>query len=324
VVKSWKPRDTHLAELFGASANRSVQAALGASEDDIPQPILDWLARLRLLYGVPFEYLVADARMMPTESIRFFFVDRNWTDRLVDGAMSIGSSSSRHLVQNAVAARAVRRGVDRAEPRLRAQLRNKPAPEAAVEDGLISGFLLRSIAVSGWPGIEAAAYTDAKRTQPLDLVRIDRLAPDLLFCLFTGDAIPACVLVREPPETLHFGVQTQDQSKRYAFLRGLGYGNFRAGYQLPEKPPPTQSIMMRGDGSSGVIDVWNTVNSTTPPGFVKTLTDKGVLNPATTFGGAEFAVEMVRSAGEQPFVHGTSALPKAEQRQLTFFLRGRA
>jgi hypothetical protein len=322
VVKSWKRRDTHLAELFGASADRSVQAALGASEDDIPQPILDWLARLRLLYGVPFEYLVADARMMPTESIRFFFVDRNWTDRLVDGAMSIGSSSSRHLVQNAVAADGVRRGVDRAEPCVRAQLRNKPPPEGAVEDGLISGFLLRSIAVSGWPGIEVAAYTDVARTQPLQLVRIDRLAPDLLFCLFSGSAVPACVLVREPPETLHFGVQTQDQSQHYAFLRGLGYGGFPAGVQLPDRS--TQSIMMRGDGSSGVIDVWNTVNSTTPPGFAKTLTDKGVLNPAITFGGAEFAVEMVRSAGEQPFVHGTAALPKAERRRLTFFLRGRA
>jgi hypothetical protein len=73
-----------------------------------------------------------------------------------------------------------------------------------------------------------------------------------------------------------------------------------------------------------VVDVWNTVNSTTLPGFVKTLTDKGILDPATTFGGAEFAVEMVRSAGQQPFQHGVASLPPAEQRSLTFFLRGEA
>jgi hypothetical protein len=320
-MKSWKPHADYLTELFGASANRPLQAELTGDADDVPQPILDWLARLRLLYGVPFEYLVADARMMPTETIRFFFVDRNWTDRLVDGALSIGTSSSRHFAQNALAAGAVRAGVDRAEPRLRAQLRNRKPPPQAVEDGLISGFLLRSIAVSGWPGIEVAAYADVGRTQPLDLVRIDRLAPDLLFVLFSGTAVPACVLVREPPETLHFGVQTTGQS-HYAYLRGLGYAGYKAGFQLPDKS--TQAIAMRGDGTSGVIDVWNTVNSTAPSGFVPTLTTKGVLPAGGQFGGAEFAVEMVRSAGEQPFVHGTTALPKAERRSLTFFLRGEA
>jgi len=321
VVKSWEPRANHLAELFSASADRSVQADLAGAGDDIPKPIADWLARLRLLYGVPFECLVADARMMPTETIRFFFIDRNWTDRLVEGAMSIGTSSTRHLVHAAVAGSAVRRAADRAEPRLRAQLRNKPEPEDAVEGGLISGFLLRSVAVSGWPGIEALAYTDVERKQPLQLMRIDRLSADLLFCLFTGSAIPACVLVREPPETLHFGVQTIDQS-HLAYLRGLGYGGYAAGFQLTDGS--MQKVAVRGDGSSGVVDVWNTVNSTTLPGFVKTLTDKGILDPATTFGGAEFAVEMVRSAGQQPFQHGVASLPPAEQRSLTFFLRGEA
>jgi hypothetical protein len=319
LVKSWEPRANHLAELFSASADRSVQAELAAPDVDIPKPIEDWLARLRLLYGVPFECLVADARMMPTETIRFFFIDRNWTDRLVDGAMSIGGSSTRHFVHAAVAGTTVHRAADRAEPRLRAQLRNKPEPaKVVVEGGLISGFLLRSVAVSGWPGIEALAYLDEARTQPLDLVRIDRLSADLLFCLFTGTGVPACVLVREPPETLHFGVQLNHQ----AFLRGLGYGGYAAGVQLTDDS--TQTIALRGDGSSGVIDVWNTVNSTTLPGFVKTLTDKGVLDPKTTFGGAEFAVEMVRSAGQQPFVHGVAAMPPAEHRNLTFFLRGEA
>jgi len=319
-VKSWKPRSDHLPDLFGASVDRAVQAEL--SDDDVPAPILEWLARLRLLYGVPFEYLVADARMMPTETIRFFFVDRNWTDRLVDGAISIGASSSRHFTQNAVSRDAVRRGADQAEARLRSQLRDKPPPDTVIEDGLISGFLLRSIAVSGWPGIEVAAFTDVARTDPLQLVRIDRLAPDLLFCLFTGNAVPACVLVNEPPETLHFGVQTENQTQHYAYLRGLGYGTFTAGVQLPTKQK--QPIAMRGDGSSGVIDVWNTVNATSPSGFVKSLTDDKVLPPGAAFAGAEFAVEMVRSAGRQPFVHGITTLQKAEQRNLTFFLRGEA
>ena len=63
-MKSWRPRSNHLTELFSASTNRSVQAELAGGEDDIPPEILDWLARLRLLYGVPFEYLVADDELL--------------------------------------------------------------------------------------------------------------------------------------------------------------------------------------------------------------------------------------------------------------------
>ena len=50
----------------------------------------DWLARLFLLYGVPFDYLVSDAAMLPHHSIRFFTVDPVWMRYLIQGAVSIG------------------------------------------------------------------------------------------------------------------------------------------------------------------------------------------------------------------------------------------
>ncbi len=48
----------------------------------VPPDVVRFLARLRLLEGVPFNYLVPDATMLPLESIRFFYVDRNWLDAL--------------------------------------------------------------------------------------------------------------------------------------------------------------------------------------------------------------------------------------------------
>ena len=65
-----------------------------------PQPGTDaeqvamWLTRLHELHGVPFNYLVPDAEMLPAESIRFFQVDNNWIEALLDGAYSIGFAAS--------------------------------------------------------------------------------------------------------------------------------------------------------------------------------------------------------------------------------------
>ena len=57
----------------------------------VPAEIVRFLARLRLLEGVPFSYLVPDAELIPTETIRFFYLDRNATDALVQGALSVGT-----------------------------------------------------------------------------------------------------------------------------------------------------------------------------------------------------------------------------------------
>ena len=51
-----------------------------ASSPTAPPPAMvsEWLARLRLLKGVPFPHLVPDEAMLPPESVRFFQLDFNW------------------------------------------------------------------------------------------------------------------------------------------------------------------------------------------------------------------------------------------------------
>jgi hypothetical protein len=57
----------------------------------LPTDARSWLAALRLLSGVPFQHIVADERLLPPESARFFYIDRGWTDALIQGALSVGA-----------------------------------------------------------------------------------------------------------------------------------------------------------------------------------------------------------------------------------------
>jgi len=63
------------------------QATAMDPEARLPAYATAFLAHLRLLVGVPFEYLVPDTAMLADESIRFFHLDRSWTDRVVDGVL---------------------------------------------------------------------------------------------------------------------------------------------------------------------------------------------------------------------------------------------
>ena len=151
-------------------------------------PIADWLARLMLLEQVPFAYLVAHPQLLPVESARFFSVDRNWIGALVDGALSVGVQSSRDSWFQQV--------VQQIAPD--AALRRMGGPKA------MSGLLVRSALVAGWPALEVEAT--AKGT-PATLLRSERMAPSVLLCLFDG--VPDTVRLRSPHQTLHFGTNAR-------------------------------------------------------------------------------------------------------------------
>jgi hypothetical protein len=182
-----------------------------AADETVPESMRNFLARLRLLYGVPFNYLVPDSRLLPVESIRFFYIDRNFTDRLVDGALSVGKATTREFVHAKAMNGDVRARVDEEEQLLRQQLRGIMAERHALPaPPELTGLLLRSRAVSGWPGLEVKAYrgtrpsTDTGGGTKLTLLRMDRLAPDVMLCIFDG--VPTRVDIEEPREGIQFGV----------------------------------------------------------------------------------------------------------------------
>lgn len=179
----------------------------------IAKQLIEWIARLVLLYPVPFHYLVPHQSLLPSESLRFFHLDDNWVDALLDGALSIAirgvddqSKASRAAMQSALSKIVY-------QHRLRLQGKD---PEWEPSESYMatpkSGFLLRSRMVTGWPGVEVTAKTNAKPDNTLpDILRFEQIADGVLFCLARGTIEE--VRFREPREGITFGVGSNGKLK---------------------------------------------------------------------------------------------------------------
>jgi len=189
--------------------------------DDRWEKVTDWLARLRVLEGVPFTYLVPFEEMLPNETIRFFHIDRNWLDALVDGAMSAGRIGSEDAGYDAERYEAIMNELHKKERDQRPYSQELwgvgEFPESRdITGGTLTGFLLRSSAVRHWPGIEVSAYhsTTGQVTYAIEdripTIRQERLSESVLLCIFNGT--PNHVRLQEPYEGIQIGVDSDQAS----------------------------------------------------------------------------------------------------------------
>nr|WP_026179849.1 hypothetical protein [Hahella ganghwensis] len=294
-MKSWMNRSS----LHESIVNKMVAASQTPDKKPVlTDSIAQWLAQLTLLYGVPTSYLTPDVRMLPNESMRFFFLDRNWLDRLVDGALSVGVLSTQTSLFNEVFFEDIYQQIDLAQQKLRAQLKNQEPNSSGNVGGPITGLLFRSQVVSGWPGLEV--YASAQGAA-LPMLRMDRLAPSVLLCLFDG--VPDDVDFVEPSEALHFGITREKGASDFKVsLRGLGLPTveeYPPGKQIPDPQTPGAFLTAPGNlrannSQPGVVDIQGLVSSietSMPQGAL----DKGKIEP----GG--FAVQLVQGAGKQSY-----------------------
>jgi hypothetical protein len=208
-----------------------------APEAGMPPYMESFLAHLRLLVGVPFDYVVPDARLLPDESIRFFYLDRSWTDRLVDGAIAVGKIGTREQAHHQAHGPAVHQQLDQTERIVRRLQINVPGSTfsdlKSANDGdqkpgdIVTGFLLRSAAVVGWPQMDVRAYdsdisdvphafdpSDPKVQQhQLQTLRLELLSPSVMIALFQG--IPKLVILEEPHHSVQFGILDPQQNGNF-------------------------------------------------------------------------------------------------------------
>lgn len=296
-MKTWKSRGSLHAELlsFATADDDGIPKAVTEPSEDM----IEWMAQMASFYGVPFEYLVPDARMLPPESLRFFFVDANWVDRMIDGALSIGLSTALDQIYTKAWYAEIYDRVQVAVARLRDRLRGKPS--SAEAPSVITGCLLRSTVVSSWPGLEVSATQGGDAVSgggtELPLLRVDHLADDLLLVLVAG--VPDDVLFTEPGEALHFGVLGSTDNPTYTVkLRGLGLGGYSSGEQIfgeGEKPLEAagkyRTVSAGGSPVTGVLDIQDLVAS------IDTAMPSGALGPSDAIAPGGFAIQMVRGAG---------------------------
>ena len=287
-------QDQYLADLKAFFADPYNQALIVEMFSDLPDVMQQWLGSTCLLYGMPFNNLVIDDRMLPPESIRFFYLDHNWLDAMVDGVFSVGVHSSRNTAFIQLLTQAIRETAEAEIPLVRSRLQGVPPPQQVTLGGTMTGLLMRSAAVSGWPGLVVKAYGKSSEKDPLPLLRMDRLAPDVLICIFAG--VPVNVEIAEPPEGLHFGVEDND----LVTLRGLGYGVYTAG--VPLSPLATVTAVYRKDNNgqnTRVLDINGTQEA-----LKNALFTHGALppsSPAQSLGAADFAIQMVQAPEQQAF-----------------------
>jgi hypothetical protein len=256
----------------------------------IPAELRAWLLQLRLLQAVPFAYLVPDTALLPEESIRWFYLDRRWTDALVQGALSVGTANSDDRTHLAAHYPAVRAELDAEERNSR---RRADQPKMSGGGGPVSGFLLRSRAVSGWPALHVRAFDvdpeeaddaeypeqDARRIR---LLRLERLAPAVLLCLFDG--IPKVVHLEEPRQGVQFGFDDRETGtgRIGATLRPRDANTFE--YLDKVDPVDPVDVPFR-TGASGVVDIKALEKAFKP------IAGTGAADGLTS---AEYALQLVR------------------------------
>ncbi|HEY0321629.1 MAG TPA: hypothetical protein VGC66_11770 [Pyrinomonadaceae bacterium] len=252
----------------------------------LPDTVSSWFESLRKLEGIPFDYLVPDERMLPVESIRFFRVDNAWVGCLLDGAFSIGRVASSDYVRD--------------------QSHGEKSP-AATPAETVTGFLLRSEVVAGWPSLLVDAYSDQEGNHPIISLRMERLSAGVLICLFKGEM--KRVEIHQKPETLHFGFDehTENEKPPSGFYKNLRDPN--SGSQLISGDPLTNNVEVNAYGSSK--SQWRSdsqrvlnVSSFAQAIKDKLLTDK-LLEQSSPFTSAQFALQMVEGVEKIIFVAQT-------------------
>lgn len=184
----------------------------------LPEVVKRFLARSVLLYGIPFSYIVPDARMLPPESIRFFYIDPGWLMTMAQGATSVGRTNAKDsTLDTYLRYEALNDALtDAASVRESGAASNEP--KAVKADWPLTGFLIHSEVVAGWQGVEMHAMdVSGAELAPL---RIDRLAPGIMLCIFNGKV--ETLTVKQPPEGMHFGLSPDvDGGYRRLKLRNL-------------------------------------------------------------------------------------------------------
>lgn len=271
--QAWHLKQQEQALLYGHLPFASSSASDNANADH-GQSLADWFNDLNLLHHIPFNYLVPDETLLPEESIRFFTLDNLWLDCLMDGAFSIGRVTEADCQRDSAL---------------------QQTATATYPD--ISGFLLRSEAVSGWPALQISASSQRlaeskmpESNAPLTILRRENLAPNILLCLFQGQA--ATVDIHLAPESLHFGFDRPfgAHTTFYKELKDLTSGEITAPLQT------TDICWLPTAGSnSRVVDI-------------VTLADNiatALQQPQSGFTSAQMTLEMIEGVPRARFLVGT-------------------
>ncbi|MDD3360212.1 MAG: hypothetical protein PHW34_00890 [Hespellia sp.] len=260
----------------------------------LPDDVVKWLQESRLLYDVPFSYLVPDENFLPMETIRFFQLDENWLDAMTEGACSIGGGTTNDWTTNGYFLRRVKQSLPlglyrrRREKMHQNHLVHCALPTDLKDSKVRMGFLLRSELVEAYPGMKVEGW-DRSSNIERNLLRLNLLSDTVMLGIFDGyiDEIN----VTEPSEALHFGTRTSD---RKIYVRRIEEeGPYKIGDKLSEELIP---VPIR-DGR--MVDVSNLVETLKKKLHADDFVCGEEVQQKPAFTSAELALEMVEMAAQE-------------------------
>ncbi|MBM7116092.1 hypothetical protein [Archangium primigenium] len=208
---NWKRK---VAQEGNAQSQRAVRGlpakrrrlAMRAMDAGMPEAAAAWFQDLSVLRGLPFNYVIPDEKLLPAESLRFFWLDPVWVECLQDGALSVGRVTETDFLGDQ-------------------GLRSRVATRSGGR--VVTGFVMRSSVVSGWPDLLVEAYNERVENadflptdqQTLTPVRIEKLSKDVLIGLFEGEL--KTLDVHQKPEAMHFGLDVQEGSDSANYSKNL-------------------------------------------------------------------------------------------------------
>jgi hypothetical protein len=296
-MPSLAAEQTAAARRSALAADPQVQALIAAavSDDAVTDELTTWLANLFALTPLPFSTVVVNASMLPTEALRFFYVDPNWLAALFDGAVSIGGGTPQ---QNTAAQTAMD------------QLEQQALAQAKYGTGPACGFLLRSGVIAAYPRLVYTAYSDAGGTQTVQPLRLETLGPNFVIGIYPQPILQ--LDIQEPPEGMQFGFEPDKDGVLFLNLR---YLNSTKPGTTPGKeiagvdPIAVKQYLGRDHESTGtVLDV-----AALQAALQQQLNGQQQLPPSGQLGSAGFAVQMVVAPETQTFNLQTSQQADAKR-----------
>lgn len=289
VTPSPSPTDP-VADAKAFLAEPAVQSKMQALISTDIAPVAEWLANFMLLYPLPFDNLVPDQRMLPVESLRFFYFDQNWLSAGLDGAMSLGLDSSRQTFLSEVTKGLLYNAAMQALGVIRAKLEGNPISGNPNPPTVLSGFLLRSALVSGWPNLAIRAKDASDNS--LKILRMDHLSSSVLLCVFDG--VPNNIELSQPQESLGFGVDDDGNVVLRNILAGGAIGQQIGTLQIRDLTSNKQLCMR--SATSRVLNI----APDSPTGLIQSLIaglkQNGSEPSGGTLGPATFAIQLIKSA----------------------------
>ncbi|PWK01296.1 hypothetical protein BC749_102872 [Flavobacterium araucananum] len=181
---------------------------------DIPAAVKRFLGALYKLNGIPFSYLVPHHYLLEKQhtkgskeysgTLSFFYVDPNWIEALLDGALSIGRVNKNDtLLELAISGKFIEDYTPQTTTSPTKAKGKTPTEEKEERKLNTTGFLFRSDLISGWRGIEIQAFDDQEKLLPA--LRFERIDADIFLGIFNGNI--SKIIITQPYEGLQFGIK---------------------------------------------------------------------------------------------------------------------